>query len=142
MEHIGFKKASYGWIVKLQIIGENNEHRRGIEECNRGRAKFRCSEAKVLDIYRNRCGEVEKTNVATSMKDRTFVYTVGEVVKVGNYDPVDDRVCGAGIHYYLSEEAAMSCPGVSNMIHITISNGVHREWDEDGKLVFECIFKG
>lgn len=148
--HIGFKKACYGWIVKLQIIGENNEHRRGVEECNKGRARFRCSEAKVLDIYHyQRCrqrwyrgGVVEKTNVAMSMWDRTFEYIVGETVKVDNYETQVDKVCGAGIHYYLSEEAALSCPGVSNMIYTTVANGVHREWDEDGQLVFECTFKG
>jgi hypothetical protein len=58
---IGYKKLQGGWIAKLQIIGQNNEHRKDI--VNSQTAKYRCDKALVLEIFR------DKKNVVNQLVD-------------------------------------------------------------------------
>ena len=99
---IGYKKAKNAGgefvIVKLQIT----------EDAKRSSAtsrKCRCSKAKVLSIT-SIDGEVEYDS-ASSEYDLNFVYKVGEIVEVTNFN--EDRwiECGTGIHFFITRDEAV-----------------------------------
>ena len=94
---IGYKKAN-GCIVKLLIP----------EDAKRSSAtttKCRCSKAKVLDIENIETGE--KIKEIRSNYDNNFIYRVGEIVYVNNFD--DDRwnECATGIHFFMKKDNAI-----------------------------------
>ena len=94
---IGYKKAN-GCIVKLLIP----------EDAKRSSAtttKCRCSKAKVLDIENIETGE--KVEEIRSNYDNNFIYRVGKIVYVDNFD--DDRwnECSTGIHFFVNRENAI-----------------------------------
>ena len=68
--------------------------------------KCRVSEAKVLDI-KSLDGNEEFTE-AKSQHDNSFIYRVGETVKVYNFD--DDRwnECATGIHCFITRQEAVN----------------------------------
>ena len=95
---IGYKKASR-YIVKLLIL----------EDAKRSSAttmKCRCDKAKVLDIENVKTGE--KIEEIESNFDSEFIYKVGEIVSVDNFD--DDRwnECTSGIHFFMNRENAIN----------------------------------
>ena len=95
---IGYKKASR-YIVKLLIL----------EDAKRSSAttmKCRCDKAKVLDIENAETGE--KIEEIESNFDSEFIYKVGEIVSVDNFD--DDRwnECTSGIHFFMNRENAIN----------------------------------
>ena len=95
---IGYKKASR-YIVKLLIL----------EDAKRSSAttmKCRCDKAKVLDIENVETGE--KIEEIESNFDSEFIYKVGEIVSVDNFD--DDRwnECSTGIHFFMNRENAIN----------------------------------
>ncbi len=132
--HIGYKRAS-GHLVTLEIIGQNNEGREGID---RLRAKHRTARARVLSI--TDCGNELKTyEEATSDVDFYFDYRVGrEAVPVQKYDPNVDRICGSGIHYFLTKDLAIDYYPVT-----TLGTGppypnatrVVQQWSDNGKTL-------
>jgi len=88
---IGYKKA-FGKIIKLQIT----------ENALRSSAtslKCRCSEAIVLEIE----GGLSKV---CSDYDVKFIYRVGELVKVENFDINRWNECSTGIHFFMNKENA------------------------------------
>ena len=94
---IGYKKAN-GCIIELLIL----------EDAKRSSAttmKCRCNKAKVLDI--RDIGTGDKINVVKSNYDHNFIYEVGEVVSVNDFD--DDRwnECSTGIHFFMNRENAL-----------------------------------
>ena len=95
---IGYKKAN-DCIVKLLIL----------EDAKRSSAttvKCRCSKAKVLEIR-----EIQTDKLLDSVPsdyDRDFVYKVGEVVSVDNFDEDRWSECSTGIHFFVSRENALS----------------------------------
>ena len=95
---IGYKKAD-GCIIKLLIL----------EDAKRSSAttfKCRCDKAKVLEIKDIDTGEsMEK---ARSNYNPNFVYKVGEIVTVENFD--DDRwnEYSTGIHFFMNKENALN----------------------------------
>ena len=95
---IGYKKASR-YIVKLLIL----------EDAKRSSAttmKCRCDKAKVLDIENVETGE--KIEEIESNFDSEFIYKVGEIVSVDNFD--DDRwnECAPGIHFFMNRKNAIN----------------------------------
>ena len=94
---IGYKKAN-GCIVKLLIP----------EDAKRSSAtttKCRTNKAKVLDIENIETGE--KVEEIRSNYDNNFIYRVGKIVYVDNFD--DDRwnECSTGIHFFVNKENAI-----------------------------------
>ena len=94
---IGYKKAG-GFIIKLLIL----------EDAKRSSAtssKCRTNKVKVLDIEniktRNKVKEIN------SDYDNNFIYRVGEIVYVNNFD--DDRwnECATGIHFFMKKDNAI-----------------------------------
>lgn len=99
---IGWKKAR-GQIVKLEIT----------EDAKRSSAtgrKCRCSKARVLEIQ-NMDGSKAEVCSVSSNRDRNFVYTVGAVVEVHDFDKNRWNECAAGIHFFVNRQEAVSYNG-------------------------------
>ena len=94
---VGYKKAS-GCIVEL-LIPEDAKRSSATS------AKCRCSKARVLDIEDIRTGE--KLKRVRSNYDNNFIYRVGKIVYVDNFD--DDRwnECATGIHFFMKKDNAI-----------------------------------
>ena len=94
---IGWKKA-HNQIVKLEIC----------EDALRSSAtsrKCRCSSAKVLAIENidgSKYGDVIASNY-----DPSFLYKVGKIVKVENFDTNRWNECAPGIHFFITREEAV-----------------------------------
>ena len=98
---IGFKKVGVGpkYIVKLEIP----------EAALRSSAtsrKCRCSSAKVLSIT-NLDGTATDIQSICSSYDRNFIYTIGETVRVDNFDTDRWNECAPGIHFFITRQEAV-----------------------------------
>lgn len=95
---IGYKKASE-CIVKLLILED-------AKRSSATTAKCRCDKAKVLDIEEIDTGK--KVKKVISNYDFNFIYEVGEIVTVDDFD--DDRwnECAPGIHFFVNKENALN----------------------------------
>ena len=95
---IAWKKAN-GYIVKLRIT----------ENAKRSSAttlKCRCSEAEVLCIE-NQDGTLADVKEVCSNKDSDFIYKVGEIVSVPDFDEDRWNECSTGIHFFISRDMAV-----------------------------------
>ena len=81
---------------------ETNEDRKAIFDENK--AKFRCNKAFVRKIVNIETGEEMSSD--RSIVDIDFKYCTGEYVHIDKYNKNKDMVCGAGIHYFKTEEMA------------------------------------
>ena len=96
---IGYKKAG-GYIVKLKIL----------EDAKRSSAtsrKCRCNKAEVVAIE-NVDGTVASVDSVKSNHDSSFVYRIGEVVCVDNFDDNRWNECTAGIHFFITRDEAVN----------------------------------
>ena len=94
----GYKKAD-GCIIKLLILEDS-------KRSSATTAKCRCDKAKVLEIKDINTGEsMEK---ARSNYNPNFIYEVGKIVTVEDFD--DDRwnECSTGIHFFMNKENALN----------------------------------
>ena len=94
---VGFKKAG-GYIVELEILET-------AKRCSATTRKCRCSAAKVLSII-NLDGNPANVNSVRSNFDANFVYSVGEIVKVDNFDENRWNECSTGIHFFITRQEA------------------------------------
>ncbi len=94
---IGYKKAK-GKIVKL-LITEDAKRSSGTSR------KCRCSKAKVLSI--TNVGNTEEYNEVVSNRDSSFVYKVGKIVEVKDFDEDRWNECSTGIHFFLTRGEAI-----------------------------------
>ena len=97
-------KSADRYVIYLQLsrYSITNMHRKNV--INRHYAKFRTDEAKVIKIE----DKINKTCI-TSIKsdhDKNFIYTVNDVIKIKDYDYDCNKVCGTGIHFFLTYKAA------------------------------------
>ena len=95
---IGFKKAS-GYIVVLEIP----EDARRLSATGR---KCRCDKAKVLQIQ-NIDGTQANIEAVTSNHDPSFIYRVGELVSVDDFDEDRWNECSTGIHFFINRQEAV-----------------------------------
>lgn len=95
---IGYKKANE-CIVELLIL-EDSKRSSGTT------VKCRCNKAKVLDIENIDTGE--KVEEVYSDYDPKFIYKVGEIVSVDNFDNNRWRECTSGIHFFMNRENAIN----------------------------------
>ena len=96
-EYIAWKKAQ-NKIVKLKIT----------ESAKRSSAtsrKCRASEALVLDIQS--IDGTEHFESVVSDRDSKFIYHVGEIVKVDDFDEDRWNECSTGIHHFITREEAV-----------------------------------
>lgn len=95
---VGYKRASEH-IVKLEIC----------EDALRSSAtsrKCRCSKAKVLEIQDIDGTPSGLTSVASNY-DHSFIYTVGEIVEVKDFDTNRWNECAPGIHFFITRDEAV-----------------------------------
>lgn len=97
---IGWKKCRWGAIVKLEIL----EDAQRLSAFGR---KCRCSAAKVLAIE-NFDGTDFGKDCATSFNDPTFIYRVGDIVRVSNFDDNRTHECSRGIHFFITRQEAVN----------------------------------
>ena len=130
--HIGYKKCQGGRIVVLEILGKHNEDRKNIVD--KQFAKMRCSKARVIRIYNMHDNSIEYEE-AFGIYDTSFKYIVGEVVEpIDEFSEDLDKVCGAGIHYFLTEEPAYHWKYIPKY-------GLCKLWHENGQILVQCTFE-
>ena len=99
--YIGYKKARTKdreeVIIKLLITEDALRSSATTRKC-------RCSKAKVLTI--TSLDEIKTFNEAYSNWDKTFIYRVGEVVEVNNFDTNRWNECSTGIHHFITRKEA------------------------------------
>ena len=95
---IGYKKSSE-YIVELLIL--DDAKRSSATTC-----KCRCDKAKVLDITHIDTGE--KVEEVKSSYDPKFIYKVGEIVTVDNFDDNRWNECSTGIHFFMNKKNALN----------------------------------
>ena len=93
---IGYKKA-HGYIVKLEILADAKRSSATSRKC-------RCSAAKVLSI--TAVDESEEVKEIASDRDSNFIYRVGEIVRVNNFDENRWNECSTGIHFFITRREA------------------------------------
>ncbi len=96
---IGFKKAN-GYIIELEIT-------EGALRSSATTRKCRCSEAKVISIT-NIDGTSCDVKGVTGTYDSAFIYTVGEIVKVDNFNTDRWAEYTTGIHFFITREEAVN----------------------------------
>ena len=97
---IGFKKVRDDLIVKL-LIPED------AKRCSATSRKCRCDKATVVSIT-NIDGTESQCTSTVSRWSSDFVYNVGEMVSVDNFE--EDRFieCAPGIHFFITREEAVN----------------------------------
>ena len=95
---IGYKKAS-GYIVELEIPEDAKRLSATTRKC-------RCSKAKVLRIL-NYNKEILDIIEVRSDYDSNFVYKVGEIVSVDNFNEDRFDECSTGIHFFINFQEAV-----------------------------------
>ena len=96
---VAWKKSAGGYIIKLEVT----------ETAKRSSAygrKCRCSEAKVLAIE-TKDGNTADAKEACSQHDSSFIYRVGEIVAVPNFDKDRRNECAPGIHFFITRQEAV-----------------------------------
>ena len=96
---IGFKKVRGNYIVELEILAD------AMRSSATGR-KCRCSKAKVVSITNPDGSNAEMTS-ARSGWDYNFIYSVGEVVEVKDFDMNRWNECAPGIHFFITRQEAI-----------------------------------
>ena len=97
---IGYKKAQ-GLIVELEILSDAKR----VSATGR---KCRCDKAKVLSIQNIDGTPSVKTSVASD-RDSNFIYKVGEIVTVDDFDENRWNECSTGIHFFINRQEAVNC---------------------------------
>lgn len=90
---IGYKKAD-NKIVVLEICEDSKRSSSTSRKC-------RCSKAKVLKIE-DLNGNVLDISLVHSDYDKSFVYQVGEIVEVKDFDEIRWNECSTGIHFFIT----------------------------------------
>jgi uncharacterized protein YjbI with pentapeptide repeats len=95
---IAWKKAQ-GKIIKLEICDDAKRSSATTLKC-------RCSKAKVLEIQETDGSRSDSTEVQSD-NDSSFIYKVGEIVSVDNFDENRFNECSSGIHFFIAREMAV-----------------------------------
>ena len=96
---IAWKKCAEGRLVKLFIYKDSKRSSATTNKC-------RTDKAKVLSIISIDTGEVYKE--AFSSFDPSFIYRVGEIVNVDDFDENRFNECAPGIHFFVDRESAIN----------------------------------
>ena len=95
---IGYKKAS-NMVIKLEITEDAKRTSATSRKC-------RCNKAKVLGIYDYNHNLLEDKEVASD-RDKDFIYRVGELVEVKDFDEDRWNECSTGIHFFINFQEAV-----------------------------------
>ena len=86
-------------IVELEILSDAKR----VSATGR---KCRCDKAKVLSIQNIDGTTSVKTSVASD-NDANFIYKVGEIVTVDDFDENRWNECSTGIHFFINRQEAV-----------------------------------
>lgn len=86
-------------IVKLQITEDAKRTSSNTRKC-------RCSKAIVLDIQDLK-GNTLNVSHASSIYDNDFIYKVGEIIEVDDFDDNRWNECSKGIHFFINRNEAV-----------------------------------
>ena len=95
---IGYKKAA-DKIVMLEICADAKRSSATSRKC-------RCSKAKVLSITHLDGSDSGLTEVRSDYS-KEFVYRVGEIAEVSDFDENRWNECAAGIHFFITRDEAV-----------------------------------
>ncbi len=95
---VAFKKANK-CIVKLLILEDSKRSSATTSKC-------RCDKAKVLEI--TEIGTGKRVKRVSSNYDFDFIYEVGKVVTVDDFDENRWNECSTGIHFFMNKENAIN----------------------------------
>lgn len=95
---IGYKKANKH-LIKLLILEDSKRSSATTLKC-------RCDKAKVLSITNIKTGK-EISEIASDY-DKNFIYKVGKIVEVKDFDEDRWNVCSTGIHFFINKENAIN----------------------------------
>ena len=95
---IAYKRAS-NYIIKLQIPEDAKRFSATGRKC-------RCDKAEVLEIQ-NLDGTLADITKIKSNFDETFIYEVGKIVSVDNFDEDRWNECSTGIHFFVNRQEAV-----------------------------------
>ena len=95
---IGYKKASV-YIVELEIPEDAKRLSAATRKC-------RCNKAKVLRILNYDRTVADVTEVRSNYNS-AFVYKVGDIVSVDNFDENRFNECSTGIHFFINFQEAV-----------------------------------
>ena len=96
---IGYKKAGCEKIVKLQICEDAKRSSATAKKC-------RCSKALVLAIE-NIDGSDSGLQKIASDFDHCFIYRIGEIAEVPDFDDNRWNECAPGIHFFMDRQDAV-----------------------------------
>lgn len=96
---IGYKKASV-YIVELEIPEDAKRLSATTRKC-------RCNKAKVLRILNTDRTIADITEVKSNY-DNSFIYKVGEIVSVDDFDEDRWNECSTGIHFFINFQEAVN----------------------------------
>ena len=96
---IAFKKVKDDYIVEL-LIPED------ARRCSATSNKCRCDKAKVLLITKFD-GTSDAVDTVYSKSDDTFVYKIGEIVEVKDFNDNRWNECSTGIHFFITRQEAV-----------------------------------
>ncbi len=103
---LGYKRLEDNRFCILGLISECNNETRPVYDPKF--AKFRTSKVKVLDIYSADDPNIKYQEGRSTWKTK-ITYRVGEIIdETSTFDQDEEKVCGGGIHYFLTEAAARS----------------------------------
>lgn len=95
---VGWKKAN-GKIVKLEVCADAKRSSAFTRKC-------RCSAARVLAIENTDGSDSGMTEISSTY-DSDFIYKVGEIVSVPNFDEDRRNECAPGIHFFITRQEAV-----------------------------------
>jgi hypothetical protein len=96
---VGYKKAN-GYIIKLSIPAT-------AKRLSATSYKCRCDKAKVLSIE-NLDGTKSNLKEIDSNYDDRFIYEIGKIVEVDNFDENRWNECSTGIHFFINRLNAVN----------------------------------
>ena len=96
---IGFKKAN-DLIIELEIPSDALRSSATTRKC-------RCSKAKVISIT-NPDGSPSNVTSIPSSWDSNFIYKIGDIVEVTDFDTNRWNECAPGIHFFITRQEAVN----------------------------------
>ena len=96
---IGFKKAN-GLIVELEIPSDALRSSATSRKC-------RCSKAKVISITNLDGSSSDVTSIPSSW-DSNFIYRIGDIIEVADFDTNRWNECAPGIHFFITRQEAVN----------------------------------
>ena len=95
----GFKKLRDGLIAEIEILPDAKRSSATTRKC-------RCDKAKVIAITL-KDGTPFAGEYGVSQHDSSFLYKIGDIVSVDNYDNDRWNECSTGIHFFITRQEAV-----------------------------------